>query len=88
MFIYILLKGTLVIIRKATGQKKKKHLTVYKCSMDGKGIVYAKAYLIFCGSHGNNFVILRVTETKILHCLMLIVSLTCNNFLCLFMGKV
>ena len=24
MFIYILLKGTLVIIRKATGQKKKK----------------------------------------------------------------
>lgn len=56
--------------------------------MDGKGIVYAKAYLIFCGIHGNNFVILRVTETKILHCLMLIVSLTCNNFLCLFMGKV
>ena len=59
--------------------KKKKNLTVYKCSMDGKGIVYAKAYFIFCGIHGNNFVILRISETKISHCLMLIISLTCNN---------
>ena len=47
--------------------------------MDGKGIVYAKAYFIFCGIHGNNFVILRISETKISHCLMLIISLTCNN---------
>lgn len=86
MFIYILLKGTLVIIRKATGQKKKKtkNLTVYKCSMDGKGIVYAKAYFIFCGIHGNNFVILRISETKISHCLMLIISLTCNNSLFIY----
>lgn len=66
----------------------KKNLTVYKCSMGGKGIVYAKAYCIFCGIHGNNFVISRVSETKILHCLMLIISLTCSNSLCLFMRKI
>lgn len=67
--------------------RTKKKLTVYKCSMDGKDIVYAKAYFIFSGIHGNNFVISRVTETKISDCLMLIISLTCNNSLCLFMGK-